>query len=104
MSARYINDRKLPDKAIDVIDEERLPKIFCRPHRKQVIGQKEVENTIATMARIPQNMLAVTINSIAKSGDRSQAHGIWSGQGTICTRLGYQAVTRRAQRAGKAGR
>ena len=54
MSARYINDRKLPDKAIDVIDEAAAAQnLLPASRRKQVIGQKEVENTIATMARIP---------------------------------------------------
>jgi ATP-dependent Clp protease ATP-binding subunit ClpA len=54
LSARYINDRKLPDKAIDVIDEAARRRICCH-HRaaKVTIGQKEVEATVATMARIP---------------------------------------------------
>ena len=54
LSARYINDRKLPDKAIDVIDEAAAAQNLLAPsRRKQSIGQKEVEATIATMARIP---------------------------------------------------
>ena len=54
MSARYINDRKLPDKAIDVIDEAAAAQNLLPPsRRKQTIGQKEIEATIATMARIP---------------------------------------------------
>ncbi|MGC6517219.1 MAG: ATP-dependent Clp protease ATP-binding subunit ClpA [Candidatus Puniceispirillaceae bacterium] len=54
MAARYINDRKLPDKAIDVIDEAAASQNLLAPSkRKQIIGQKEIENTIATMARIP---------------------------------------------------
>ena len=54
LSARYINDRKLPDKAIDVIDEAAAAQNLLSPsRRKQTIGQKEVEATIATMARIP---------------------------------------------------
>ncbi len=54
MSARYINDRKLPDKAIDVIDEAAAAQNLLPPsRRKSQIGQKEVEATIATMARIP---------------------------------------------------
>ena len=54
MSARYINDRKLPDKAIDVIDEAAAAQnLLPNSRRKQVIGQKEIENTVATMARIP---------------------------------------------------
>ena len=55
LSTRYINDRKLPDKAIDVIDEAagRTETLLSPSRRKQTIGQKEVEATIATMARIP---------------------------------------------------
>ncbi len=54
LSARYINDRKLPDKAIDVIDEAAAAQNLLSPsRRRQTIGQKEVEATIATMARIP---------------------------------------------------
>jgi len=54
LSARYINDRKLPDKAIDVIDEAAAAQNLVPPsRRRQTIGQKEIEATIATMARIP---------------------------------------------------
>ncbi len=54
LSARYINDRKLPDKAIDVIDESgAAQKLLPEGRRKKTIGVKDVEATIATMARIP---------------------------------------------------
>jgi ATP-dependent Clp protease ATP-binding subunit ClpA len=54
LSARYINDRKLPDKAIDVIDEAAAAQnLLPKSRRKQTIGQREVEATVATMARIP---------------------------------------------------
>ena len=54
LSARYINDRKLPDKAIDVIDESGASQqLMPTSKRKKVIGVKEIETTIATMARIP---------------------------------------------------
>ncbi|WP_443970630.1 ATP-dependent Clp protease ATP-binding subunit ClpA [Sphingobium sp. CR28] len=54
LSARYINDRKLPDKAIDVIDEVGAMQMLVVPsRRKKVITPKEVEAVIATMARIP---------------------------------------------------
>jgi ATP-dependent Clp protease ATP-binding subunit ClpA len=54
LSARYINDRKLPDKAIDVIDETGASQMLVpESRRKKTIGIKEIENTIATMARIP---------------------------------------------------
>jgi len=54
LAGRYINDRKLPDKAIDVIDEAAAAQNLLPPsRRRQVIGTKEIEATIASMARIP---------------------------------------------------
>jgi len=54
LSARYINDRKLPDKAIDVIDEVGAMQMLVPPNRrKKTITAKEIEAVIATMARIP---------------------------------------------------
>jgi ATP-dependent Clp protease ATP-binding subunit ClpA len=54
LSARYITDRKLPDKAIDVIDESGAAQMLVPEFkRKKVIGIKEIEATVATMARIP---------------------------------------------------
>ncbi len=54
LSARYIHDRKLPDKAIDVIDETGASQMLLpESKRKKTIGIKEIETTIATMARIP---------------------------------------------------
>jgi ATP-dependent Clp protease ATP-binding subunit ClpA len=54
LSARYIHDRKLPDKAIDVIDETGASQmLLAEAKRKRTIGIKEIEATIATMARIP---------------------------------------------------
>jgi ATP-dependent Clp protease ATP-binding subunit ClpA len=54
LSAKYINDRKLPDKAIDVIDEVGASQmLLAESKRKKVIGVKEVEDVVATMARIP---------------------------------------------------
>jgi ATP-dependent Clp protease ATP-binding subunit ClpA len=54
LSARYINDRKLPDKAIDVIDESGASQMLvAESKRKKLITVKEIEAVIATMARIP---------------------------------------------------
>jgi len=54
LSARYINDRKLPDKAIDVIDEVGAMQMLVPENkRKKTITTKEIEAVIATMARIP---------------------------------------------------
>jgi ATP-dependent Clp protease ATP-binding subunit ClpA len=54
LSAKYIHDRKLPDKAIDVIDETGASQMLVpEVKRKKKITVKEVEATVATMARIP---------------------------------------------------
>ncbi len=54
LSAKYINDRKLPDKAIDVIDETGASQMLLpEGKRKKVIGIEEIEAVIAKMARIP---------------------------------------------------
>ena len=54
LSARYIHDRKLPDKAIDVVDEVGASRMLLPENkRKKTISAKDVENVIATMARIP---------------------------------------------------
>jgi|TARA_R110002110_G_scaffold90744_5_gene235862 ATP-dependent Clp protease ATP-binding subunit ClpA len=54
LSARYINDRKLPDKAIDVIDEVGAAQMLkAESKRKKTIGVKDVEAVVAKIARIP---------------------------------------------------
>src|SRR5262245_14094020 len=54
LAARYINDRKLPDKAIDVIDEVGAAQMLLpESKRKKTITVKDVEATVATIARIP---------------------------------------------------
>jgi len=61
LSAKYINDRKLPDKAIDVIDEVGASQMLLpESRRKKVIGVREVEEVIATMARIPPKSVSKT--------------------------------------------
>ena len=54
LAVRYIHDRKLPDKAIDVIDESGAAQMLLpESRRKKTIGIKEIEAVVATMARIP---------------------------------------------------
>ncbi len=54
LSDRYISDRKLPDKAIDVIDETGAAQMLLAPSkRKKTIGVKDVEHVVAMIARIP---------------------------------------------------
>ena len=54
LSAKYISDRKLPDKAIDVIDEVGAAQMLLPDSkRRKTVGVKEVENIVAKIARIP---------------------------------------------------
>ncbi|MFC3050718.1 ATP-dependent Clp protease ATP-binding subunit ClpA [Kordiimonas pumila] len=54
LSDRYISDRKLPDKAIDVIDETGAAQMLLPPsRRKKTISVKDIEAVVATIARIP---------------------------------------------------
>jgi len=54
LSARYITDRKLPDKAIDVIDEAGAAQhLVAESKRRKTIGVKEIEEVVAKIARIP---------------------------------------------------
>ena len=54
LAAKYINDRKLPDKAIDVIDETGASQMLLpEGKRKKVIDVPEIEEVISKMARIP---------------------------------------------------
>lgn len=54
LSAKYMTDRKLPDKAIDVIDEAGARQmLFSEEERKKTIGTDEIEEVVAKMARIP---------------------------------------------------
>ena len=54
LSAKYIHDRRLPDKAIDVVDETGASQMLVpESRRRKTIGVKDIEATVATMARIP---------------------------------------------------
>ncbi len=68
LSARYMADRKLPDKAIDVIDETGASQMLvAEDKRLKVIGVPEIEATIATMARIPAKTVSKDDASVLKN-------------------------------------
>lgn len=71
LSARYINDRKLPDKAIDVIDEVGAMQMLVAPSkRKKTITAREIEQVIATMARIPPRSVSSDDKKVLEHLDR----------------------------------
>jgi ATP-dependent Clp protease ATP-binding subunit ClpA len=71
LSARFINDRHLPDKAIDVIDEAgAAQRIQPRSKQKRVIGKHEIEEIIAKIARVPANSVSSSDRTKLQNLDR----------------------------------
>jgi ATP-dependent Clp protease ATP-binding subunit ClpA len=80
LSARYINDRKLPDKAIDVIDEVGAAQMLLPAgKRKKTIGVKDVEATVAKIARIPPKSVSTDDKEVLQNLER-QLKGVVYGQ------------------------
>jgi ATP-dependent Clp protease ATP-binding subunit ClpA len=72
LSAKFINDRHLPDKAIDVIDEAgAAQRILPKSRQKKTIGKGEVEEIIAKIARIPPQTVSTDDRAQLKSLDRN---------------------------------
>jgi len=71
LSARYINDRKLPDKALDVIDEVGASRMLLPKHkRRKTVTVKDVEETVAKIARIPPKSVSVDDRKALKTLSR----------------------------------
>jgi ATP-dependent Clp protease ATP-binding subunit ClpA len=71
LSARFINDRHLPDKAIDVIDEAgAAQRILPKSKQKRVIGKHEIEEIIAKITRIPAQTVSTDDRNALKTLDR----------------------------------
>jgi len=72
LAARYITDRQLPDKAIDVIDEAGATQRILPPSkRKKVIGVIDIENIVAKIARIPPKSVSRSDTEVLKNLDRN---------------------------------
>ncbi|MCF1426615.1 MAG: ATP-dependent Clp protease ATP-binding subunit ClpA [Shewanella sp.] len=72
LSAKHINDRHLPDKAIDVIDEAGARMAMQPPKkRKKTIGQQEIESIIARIARIPEKTVSASEKDTLKNLERN---------------------------------
>ena len=71
LSARYINDRHLPDKAIDVIDEAgAAQRILPKSKQRKVIGKHDIEETVAKIARIPPQSVSSNDRTALRNLDR----------------------------------
>lgn len=72
LTERYINDRHLPDKAIDVIDEAgAAQKLVPESKRKKTVGVSDIENIVAKIARIPSKTVSSNDKSIIKNLERN---------------------------------
>ncbi len=72
LSSRYMNDRHLPDKAIDVVDEAGAFQQLQSPSkRKKVIGRREIEAIISNMARIPSQTISSSDKHLLERLDRN---------------------------------
>ncbi|MDG1520292.1 MAG: ATP-dependent Clp protease ATP-binding subunit ClpA [Yoonia sp.] len=72
LSARYINDRKLPDKAIDVIDEAGAAQhLVAESKRRKTIGVKDIEAVVAKIARIPPKNVTKDDAEVLKDLEKS---------------------------------
>lgn len=72
LSAKYINERHLPDKAIDVIDEAGASqRLLPASKRKKVINVAEIEHVIAKMARIPEKSVSASDKDVLANLDRN---------------------------------
>jgi len=71
LSAKFLNDRRLPDKAIDIIDEAgAAQRILPKSKQKKNIGSKEIEDVIAKIARIPAKNINKDDRSSLKNLER----------------------------------
>ncbi|HDI3303818.1 TPA: ATP-dependent Clp protease ATP-binding subunit ClpA [Vibrio cholerae] len=71
LSAKYINERHLPDKAIDVIDEAGArARLMPASRRKKTVGVAEIESMVAKMARIPEKSVSSSDKDILKNLDQ----------------------------------
>ena len=72
LTARYINDRQLPDIAIDVIDEAgAAQKLLPESKRKKTIGVNDIENIVAKIARIPPKTVSNSDKDVIKNLERN---------------------------------
>jgi ATP-dependent Clp protease ATP-binding subunit ClpA len=71
LAAKYITDRHLPDKAIDVIDEAgAAQRILSKSKQKKMIGKQEIEEIVAKIARIPPQHVSADDRSALRNLDR----------------------------------
>ncbi|MFD1158975.1 ATP-dependent Clp protease ATP-binding subunit ClpA [Roseovarius aestuarii] len=96
LSARYINDRKLPDKAIDVIDEAGAAQHLLKASKRRTnIGTKEIEEVVAKIARIPPKNVSKDDAEVLKDLEKSLKRVVF-GQDKAIEALGSSIKLARA--------
>ena len=84
LAARYIHDRKLPDSAIDVIDEAGAAQhLVVESKRRKTIGTKEIEGVVAKIARIPPKNVSKDDAEVLKDLESSLKRVVFGQDGAI---------------------
>lgn len=84
LAAKYITDRHLPDKAIDVIDEAgAAQRILPKSKQKKTIGKQEIEEIVAKIARIPPQHVSADDRSALRKLDRDLKNVVFGQDGAI---------------------
>jgi ATP-dependent Clp protease ATP-binding subunit ClpA len=84
LSAKYINDRHLPDKAIDVIDEAgAAQKILPKSKQKKTINKHEIEEIVAKIARIPPKSVSTNDRNTLKTLESDLKHVVFGQEKAI---------------------
>ena len=101
LSAKYIHDRKLPDKAIDVIDETGASQMLVPENkRKKKITVKDIEATVATMARIPPKTITKSDAEVLSNLEKDMKRLVFGQDaGNHCADRRHQACSRGPARA-----
>ena len=95
LSARYINDRKLPDKAIDVVDEVgAMQMLVPQAERKSQIDVAEIEAVVATMARIPPKSVSSDDKSALQNLDKDLKRVVFGQDAAIDTLASAMKLSR----------
>ncbi len=102
LAHRYINDRYLPDKAIDVIDEAGASlKILPPSKRKKTVGVTDIETVVARMARIPPKTVSVSDKDVLRHLDRDLKLVVYGQDEAITTLTSAIKMARSGLREGE---
>lgn len=105
LSVKYINDRHLPDKAIDVIDEAGArSRLMPASKRKKTVNVADIESVVARIARIPENRVGQRSRRAEKPGRSLEDAGIRPGSGDRSADRSDQDEPRRSGPRAQAGR